>query len=84
TEDTEMVVMVKAHTDNRGDDKYNMRLSNRRAKAAVKYIIAKGIEKDRISGEGFGESEPKVDCGDDCTDEQHAENRRIDFFVVKK
>ena len=84
TDNPEIIVMVKAHTDSRGDAKYNMRLSNRRAKAAVKYIIDNGIDKERISGEGYGESEPKVDCGENCTDEQHAENRRIDFFVVKK
>ena len=82
-DDKEMVIMVKAHTDNRGSDKYNMRLSNRRAKATVQYIISKGIAKDRISGEGFGESEPKVDCKDNCTEEQHAENRRSEFIIVK-
>ncbi|QYJ68745.1 OmpA family protein [Flavobacterium litorale] len=83
-ENEDMVVMVKAHTDNRGSDKYNMRLSNRRAKSSVQYIISKGIAKSRISGEGFGESQPKVDCGTDCSEEQHAENRRSEFIIVKK
>jgi outer membrane protein OmpA-like peptidoglycan-associated protein/tetratricopeptide (TPR) repeat protein len=79
-----IVVMVKAHTDSRGSDKYNMALSNRRAKATVQYIISKGIAKERISGQGYGESEPKVNCGDNCTEEQHAQNRRSEFLIVKK
>lgn len=79
-----IVVMVKAHTDSRGSDKYNMNLSNRRAKSTVQYIISKGIAKERISGQGYGESEPKVNCGDNCTDEQHAQNRRSEFLIVKK
>jgi outer membrane protein OmpA-like peptidoglycan-associated protein len=78
-----MVVMVKAHTDNRGTDKYNMNLSNRRAKSTVQYIISKGIAKERISGQGYGESEPKVKC-DKCTEEEHAKNRRSQFLIVKQ
>lgn len=79
----ELVVMVKAHTDSRGSDQYNMSLSNRRAKSTVQYIISKGIAKNRISGQGYGESEPKVQCTE-CTEEQHAQNRRSEFLIVKK
>lgn len=79
-----MVIMVKAHTDNRGSDKYNMTLSNARAKSTVQYIISRGIDKSRISGEGYGESQPKVDCKENCTEEQHAQNRRSEFLIVKK
>lgn len=78
-----MVIFAKSHTDNRGSDKYNMNLSERRAKATVQYIISKGIAKDRISGQGFGESEPKVNCTK-CTEEEHAQNRRSEFLIVKK
>ncbi|MEO8517261.1 MAG: OmpA family protein [Flavobacterium sp.] len=80
----EMVIFAKAHTDSRGNDKYNMALSERRAKSTVQYLISKGIAADRISGQGFGESEPKVDCGKDCTEEQYALNRRSEFMIVKK
>ncbi|TGD58730.1 OmpA family protein [Flavobacterium humi] len=80
----EMVIFAKSHTDSRGDDKYNMALSDRRAKSTVQYVISKGIAKERITGKGFGESEPKVNCGADCTEEQHAENRRSEFMIVKK
>lgn len=79
-----MVVMAKSHTDNRGTDQYNMSLSNRRAKSTVQYIISKGIAKDRISGQGYGEGEPEVNCGANCTEEQHAKNRRSEFVIVKQ
>ena len=82
-ENPEMVIFAKSHTDSRGDDKYNLNLSERRAKSTVQYIISKGISKDRITGQGFGESELKVQC-DNCTDEQHAQNRRSEFIIVKK
>lgn len=78
----EMVIMVKAHTDSRGSDAYNMSLSDRRARATVQYVISKGIDKKRISGKGYGESEPKVSCGENCTEEQHAQNRRSEFLIV--
>ena len=78
-----MVIFAKSHTDSRGSDKYNMNLSDRRAKATVQYLISKGIAKDRISGQGFGESEPKVACKP-CNEEQHAQNRRSEFLIVKK
>jgi outer membrane protein OmpA-like peptidoglycan-associated protein/tetratricopeptide (TPR) repeat protein len=78
-----MVILIKAHTDNRGTVKYNLDLSDRRAKATAQYIISKGIEKERISGVGVGENEPKVAC-DKCTEEQHAINRCSEFIIVKK
>ncbi|MGV7108163.1 OmpA family protein [Flavobacterium sp. U410] len=82
-EHPEMVIFVKSHTDSRGSDKYNLNLSDRRAKATVQYVISKGISKERITGQGFGETEPKVDCKK-CTDEQYAQNRRSEFMIVKK
>ena len=80
----EMVIMVKAHTDNRGSDAYNMSLSDRRARSTVQYVISKGIAKSRISGQGYGESQPAVDCGANCNEEQHASNRRSEFLIVKQ
>ncbi len=80
----DMVIKVEGHTDNRGSDAYNMDLSDRRAKSTVQYVISKGIAKDRISGQGFGESRPAADCGSTCTEAQHQQNRRSDFIVVKK
>jgi len=74
---------VKAHTDSRGTDKYNLDLSERRAKSTVAYIISKGINVDRISGKGYGESVPKIDCQDKCTELEYALNRRSEFIIVK-
>ena len=79
-----IVVMVRSHTDSRGSDQYNMSLSNRRAKSTVQYIISKGIAQDRISGQGYGEGDLVEKCGEDCTEEQHAKNRRSEFIIVKK
>ncbi|MDI1256935.1 MAG: OmpA family protein [Flavobacterium sp.] len=79
-----MVIMVKSHTDNRGSDVYNMELSDKRAKSTVQYVISKGIAASRITGKGYGESEPKVDCKEACTEEEFAMNRRSEFLIVKK
>lgn len=82
-ENPKLVVYAKSHTDNRGSDKYNERLSDARAKATVQYIISKGIDTARISGKGMGETEPKIDCKDTCTETDHAKNRRSEFLIVK-
>ena len=79
-----MVIFVKSHTDSKGKDDYNLNLSEQRAQATVQYVISKGIEMERISGKGFGATEPKIDCGKKCTDEQHSQNRRSEFLIVKK
>ena len=78
----EMVIFAKSHTDRKGSLAYNDRLSERRAKSTVDYIVSKGISKDRITGKGFGKRELLVDCGEDCTDEQDATNRRSEFIIV--
>lgn len=78
-----LTILAKSHTDNRGSDAYNLALSDRRAKSTVQYVISKGIAKARITGKGFGETEPKAGCGENCTEEQHAQNRRSEFLIVK-
>ena len=83
TENPNLVIFAKSHTDNRGSDNYNNNLSDARAKSTVQYIISKGIAANRISGKGMGESEPTIDCKDTCTEEQHAKNRRSEFLIVK-
>jgi len=84
SQNKDLVIFVKSHTDIRGKDDYNMDLSQRRANATVAYIISKGINEDQISGKGFGESELKVNCNPKCTEEEHALNRRSEFLIVKK
>lgn len=78
-----MVILVKSHTDNKGSAVYNLKLSEERAQSTVQYLISKGISRDRVSGKGFGFSEPKVDCKSNCTDEQDSQNRRSEFMIVK-
>ena len=77
-----LVIFAKSHTDSRGTDDYNNSLSDRRAQATVQYVISKGIAASRITGKGFGKSELKVQC-EPCTEEQHAQNRRSEFLIVK-
>jgi len=51
-----IIIELGSHTDSRGDDEYNMKLSQERAQSAVDYIVSKGISKDRITAKGYGES----------------------------
>lgn len=83
-ENEDLVIMVKSHTDTKGNAKFNMDLSEKRAKSTVAYVVSKGIEASRISGKGYGESEPKIDCKEKCTPEEDAQNRRSEFLIVKK
>ncbi len=76
-------VKVESHADARGTDKYNMDLSQRRAASTVDYLVEKGIDRSRLTSEGFGESRPVNDCTEPnmCTAEQYAKNRRSTFVV---
>ena len=80
----EMVIAVGAHTDSRATDAYNLRLSEARAQSTVQYIISKGINAKRISGKGYGETQPKVSCGDNCSEAEHQLNRRSEFTIVNR
>lgn len=73
-------VRVEGHTDNAGDAAKNKDLSDRRAKAVVKYLTDKGIAADRLVGEGFGQERP---IADNATEEGKANNRRVDFAIVQ-
>lgn len=83
-ENPTMVIFVKSHTDSKGKPAYNLNLSEQRAQSTVQYLISKGISKDKISGKGFGNTEPKINCLGNCTEEEHAQNRRSEFLIVKK
>lgn len=76
---------VRSHTDSRGNDAYNMKLSDRRAKSTMQWMIKQGIDPERISGRGYGESQLINECknGVPCSKEQHQENRRSEFIIVK-
>ncbi|HET6992450.1 MAG TPA: OmpA family protein, partial [Bacteroidia bacterium] len=77
-------VELGSHTDSRGSDSYNLKLSVKRAQAAVDYIVSKGISRDRITAKGYGEQVPLNKCknGVKCTEEEYQYNRRTEFKVT--
>ncbi|MFN3916255.1 MAG: OmpA family protein [Flavobacteriales bacterium] len=75
-----ITIQINSHTDERGNDRYNQRLSEARAKSCVDYLISKGIPKDRMIAVGYGESQPLYK--DAQTEEEHQRNRRTSFTVV--
>lgn len=80
----EIIVQIRAHSDSRGNDNFNLRLSDRRAKATVNWILEKGIAKNRIFGIGFGEEDIINECtnGVTCSEEKHLQNRRTEFVIL--
>lgn len=76
-------IQVNSYTDSRGRDEFNMKLSKNRAKSTVNYIIKGGIAKERISGEGYGETQLLNHCsnGVKCTEQEHELNRRSEFII---
>lgn len=77
----EAKLIMGSHTDSRGSNGYNQRLSQRRANSAVKYIIEKGISKDKIKAVGYGETRLKIPRAKN--EEEHQLNRRTTVEVVK-
>ncbi|MFH1809653.1 MAG: OmpA family protein [Pseudomonadota bacterium] len=72
-------VRVEGHTDNVGDDTYNKRLSESRAKAVIDYLIEHGVEDGRLFGVGYGEEKP---ISTNQTEKGRAQNRRVEFNIV--
>ena len=81
----QLSIELSSHTDSRGSAESNLDLSERRAQAAVAYIASKGIQKERLSAKGYGETKLVNGCADgvQCTDEQHQRNRRTEFQVME-
>ena len=80
----QLIIKSSSHTDSRGKDSYNLGLSTRRANSTVDYIISKGIDTARITGQGFGETQLVNNCNNNvkCSKEEHQLNRRTEFVVV--
>jgi outer membrane protein OmpA-like peptidoglycan-associated protein len=72
-------VSIKAHTDNAGGEKYNDKLSERRAKSVVDYFLQKGLDKERMVWQGYGQSKP---IATNDTEEGRAQNRRVEFVII--
>jgi outer membrane protein OmpA-like peptidoglycan-associated protein len=74
-------VRIEGHTDDRGGDRYNLRLSQQRAAAVKKYLTDKGIAEDRLIPVGYGETRPLVD---NKTNEDRQRNRRVEFIILDR
>lgn len=79
-----MKIEVGTHTDNRGDDRYNLELSQKRANSVKEFLVDNGISGERITAVGYGESEPLVECDteNDCSEQDHEQNRRCEFVIL--
>lgn len=78
-------IELSSHTDSRASDDYNMILSDRRAKAAVAYLVKKGISAKRMIAKGYGETRLLNKCanGVPCTETEHQLNRRTEVKVLE-
>lgn len=77
-------IELSSHTDSRGDNRSNKRLSVKRAKYAVRYLKGKGINENRLTWNGYGEQLLRNDCGDGakCSEEEHQFNRRTEIKIT--
>jgi len=80
----DLVIELGCHTDSRGDDAYNLTLSKNRAKSAIRYLIAKGIDPKRLRAKGYGETQLINQCknGVKCDSDKHEENRRVEYTIL--
>ena len=76
-----MKIEISGHTDNKGSDEYNQKLSENRAKSVVDYLVDKGISKEQLVFAGYGEAQP-MSAND--TDSGRQLNRRIEFKILSK
>lgn len=74
-------IELSAHTDTRGSDAHNMKLSQARAQSVVSYLIRNGVSKDRMIAKGYGETKPVNTCTD-CSEAEHQQNRRTEIRVL--
>ncbi len=79
-----MIIEIASHTDTRGNAGTNLALSQKRANEVRKYLLSRGVEKNRIKATGKGESEPLNACSDgvQCTEAEHQRNRRTEFKIL--
>jgi len=79
-----MKIDVRSHTDSRASFKYNEKLSERRAKSTVEWLVKNGVDASRLTGKGYGETKLVNQCADGvkCTEEEHQANRRSEFIIT--
>ncbi|MGB0871068.1 MAG: OmpA family protein [Flavobacteriales bacterium] len=80
----QIIIESGSHTDSRGSDQYNVKLSSKRAQSTLDYIISNGIDANRISGKGHGEKQLTNTCsnGVKCSKAEHQANRRTEFIIL--
>lgn len=78
-------IELSSHTDSRGSDAYNLKLSQRRAESAVNYLVNHGISRSRLVAKGYGETRLLNACEDgvSCSDAQHQANRRTEITIIE-
>ncbi|MPT35856.1 MAG: flagellar motor protein MotB, partial [Flavobacterium sp.] len=76
---------IQSHTDSRQTHQYNKRLSDRRAKSTLEYMVKHGIDRNRLTAKGYGETQLVNRCSDGvpCSEAEHQQNRRSEFIIVK-
>ena len=79
-----MKIDIRSHTDSRASFKYNERLSERRAKSTLEWLVKNGIAKERLTSKGYGETQLVNKCADNdkCTEAEHQLNRRSQFIIT--
>lgn len=80
----ELSIHIESHTDSRSSSRFNLNLSERRARATLEWLVKKGIERSRLSAKGYGETQLLNNCsnGVRCSEEEHQLNRRS-MFIIK-
>jgi outer membrane protein OmpA-like peptidoglycan-associated protein len=85
-ENPTLVIEMGSHTDCRGSDQANLVLSQKRAQSSMEYIASRGVERNRLSFRGYGETMPVNNCRcitkNDCSEYEHQMNRRTEFKVI--
>ena len=83
-ENPTMKIDIRSHTDSRASFTYNEKLSDRRAKSTMQWLINKGVAKDRLTAKGYGETQLVNKCADgvQCTEAEHQLNRRSQFIIT--
>lgn len=79
-----MKIDIRSHTDCRASHKYNERLSDRRAKSTMEWLIKNGVDRERLSAKGYGETQLVNKCADGvkCSEDEHQANRRSEFIIT--
>ena len=80
-ENKKLKIELRGHTDNKGSDDYNLKLSQKRIDSVKNYLVEHGINSDRLEAKGYGESQPTAT---NDTEEGRQLNRRIEFKILSK